>query len=446
MSLPSQAQDDDSEWEYEYDASETESFYVTVDVSSAAQQIRATKKHGPPLHVSSQPQGYSGQDSSGATLPIDPALQSLNTTKQPTFVDPQDRIQVLDLHTKNPLISYNGKIYSCTWGSTIGTDVFLASSTSLANDNETITPILSFPNVSIIGTSCINLMAKPTTITPRNDAPQPQPAPTGSLTNPSKPIALIEDNSPLPPVPTSPQHFPTRDTHPYQRPFKIPLSPTAANDRRAQTSFLESLINIKAAKGETDQVTVHSTKSNQGTGWRVQRRLAEEAAELDGDGDEDEDEDEDVEAMNLNYPDPQKMQLGVTPQLAATTETQTSPVTPSPTKRGRYGPRGPYGPRGSTPRRIGRPRGGRTRKGQGAGGLFRDYVPSVGDPMGADIRAGGGDSTPSRWEDVERTTVGPVEGEDRGRDDVAGAGAGALESGGMGREGEDDGDVRMEDV
>ena len=452
---PFEKQDEDSDWEYEYEETETEvgfvanvqapcteddqSFYVTVDVSSASQHGRAPKKNDPLFPSSSNFQSHNGQAEPSTAIPIDPALQGTSPASQAPLEKPQDqrsqdRIQILDLHTKNPLISYHDRIYACNWASTIGTDIFLASPESLlgaSGDGEKVTPIYNSSNVSIIGTSCINLTARPTTITPRNDAPQPQPLPTDPTTETMQVPTSLDPDPPPPSSPANPADTTLAPPSPTQnQPHKIPLPYDAGNTSRAQASFLESLMAIKASKGETDQVTVHATKQNHGTGWRVQRRLAEEeaeAAELEAHRSSSSSGD-DEEIMDLAYPDLPSMRSTGTDATAGAAEPGENPpqaLRPSDGKGGR--------PRGSRGRaRVGRPpRTTYRRKGVKAGGLFRDYVPDAGDTVGADIRAVGGDSTPSRWEDVE----GQVR-----RISEADAVGGMVE-----REG-GDGDVRMEDV
>ncbi|KAL9576755.1 MAG: hypothetical protein Q9203_007677, partial [Teloschistes exilis] len=170
QSFSAAVQDEESDWEYEYDETATESFYVTIDCSSNSHQTRAPKKpKTPPKDANSAPaeqqqqedqeqedegdsaeserdssptkQNQQKQASSQETSAIDPALlvqdpdldgslsPSSPTTRTntpapqaPPQPDPTTRIQILDLHTPNPLISYNSQLHICTWASTIGTD------------------------------------------------------------------------------------------------------------------------------------------------------------------------------------------------------------------------------------------------------------------------------------------------------------------------------------
>lgn len=415
---------------------------MTVDVSSASQHGRAPKKNDPLFPSSSNSQSHNGQAGPSPAIPIDPALQDTSPTSQPPLEKPQDqrpqdRIQILDLHTKNPLISYHDRIYACNWASTIGTDIFLASPESLlaaSGNGEKINPIYNSSKVSIIGTSCINLTARPTTITPRNDAPQPQPLPTDPTTETMQVPTSLERDPPQPPSPANPADTTLTPPSPTQnQPHKIPLPYDAGNTSRAQASFLESLMAIKASKGETDQVTVHATKQNHGTGWRVQRRLAEEleAAELEASSSSSSSGGDDEETVDLAYPDLPSMRSAgadATAGAAEPGENYSQALRPSAGKGGRGGR-----PRGSRGRaRVGRPpKTTYRRKGVKAGGLFRDYVPDAGDTVGADIRAVGGDGTPSRWEEVE--------GQVRRISEVDAVG-------GMVEREEGDGDVSMEDV
>ena len=111
---------------------------------------------------------------------------------------------------------------------------------------------------------------------------------------------------------------------------------------------------MKAAKGETDEVTVYAQRTNQGSGWRSQQhaiaeRRASEAAE-------DREPEEGIIRSTLN-------------------------------RRGRIG----------RPKRgTWRTSGPRTAK----GGLFRDYRPQLWDPEGADI-SNKSSRTLESWDQVE---------------------------------------------
>ena len=241
---------------------------------------------------------------------------------EPALSGPEDRIQILDLHTQNPIVSYRNQMYSCEWTSTLGTDLLLTTPTPDFSH-----PVLrEKPDVSVLAASSIKLMGRPAQIANRHgakeDGQQSPPAPETSTTSAN----------------TASAENPTL--------FKIPLGPTPSRARQKQANFLERFMAIKAKKGEKDNVTIHTQKVNQGSGWRSQRK-ASEAIE---DGDDE--------------------------------------TTTKQSRRGRATTGRPLGSR--------RHRGPRTAK----GGLFRDYRPQLWDTPGADIRVGHS-STPESWGQLE---------------------------------------------
>lgn len=356
------AEEDDSKFEYEYHETETEvsescplqistdvladgdcqSFYVTLDITSAADynNPRTKKKKPdlpppklPPPTTSIAPTVHVAPENAGPSRPPEtpvpetPAPMDLDQIPgQPdqelSPPQPIDRIQVLDLHTPNPLISYRNQMYSCEWTSTLGTDLLL---TTPAPDFSH--PVLrEKPHVSVLAASSIKLMGRPAQIATRHSTEEggqsSTPAPESSIASAN--TASLEKATP----------------------FKIPLGATPSRARQTQANFLERLIAIKAKKGEKDSVTVYSQKVNQGTGWRNQRKASEAV------------EDEEDE------------------------------TTPKQSRRRR-----------ST---TGRPRGSRRMKGPrtAKGGLFRDYRPQLWDTPEVDITAGPS-LTPESWDQLE---------------------------------------------
>ena len=303
---------------------------MTLDISAAADYNRLGPKKTKKKKPTTPPPG--AQDSveppettvleTPAPIDIEPTLEQ--PEEDLSLSEPPDRVQILDLHTHNPLISYRNQLYSCEWTSTLGTDVILT-----APQPDFPHPILrEKPNVFVLATSSIKLMGQPVQIASRQGNEAGAPASTLAHETP----------------PTDPAEPP---------PVKIPLGETPSRARQNQANFLERLIAIKAKKGERDNVTVYSQKTNQGSGWRSQRK-ASEAFE--------DDDDDDGEGE------------------------------PAPKQSARGRGKGSGGrPKGSR-----RTIGPRTAK----GGLFRDYRPQLWDKPGADIRAGPS-STPERWSQLE---------------------------------------------
>ena len=248
-----------------------QSFYVTLDISSAMDHSnpRTKKKNPDPLppkcpqpETSIAPTTPMAQDGAGPSDPQEGSIAEIlapmdidqtlcQTEGGPSFPEPKDRIQIADLHTQNPLISYQNQLYSCEWTSTLGTDLLLIDPA----------PGFSHPvlreklNVSLLAASSIKLMGRSAQIANRHKAEA-----GGQSSTPAPENSMTAANTIHPEIDTQ---------------VKIPLGPEPSRARQTQANFLERLIGIKAKKGEKDSVTVYSQKVNQGTGWRSQRKASE---------------------------------------------------------------------------------------------------------------------------------------------------------------------------
>lgn len=319
-----------------------QSFYVTLDVSSAADYNKLrTKKKKPD---SPQPKLPQSTGSNAPTSPValdnaapseppetliqvTPALIDIDgapsqAEEEASHSESETRIQILDLHTLNPLISYQNRLYSCGWTSTLGTDLLLTAPAPEFSHQV----LREQPNVSVLAASRIKLMGRPARIASRLSANE-----VSQRSTPAPDSSIASANA-------ASQEKATQ--------VKIPLGATPSRARQNQANFLERLIAIKAKKGEKDSVTVHAQKVNQGTGWRSQRKASEAIEDEEGE------------------------------------------TTPKQSRSERS--------RGGRPRGSRRTGGARTAK----GGLFRDYRPQLWDTAGADIRAGPS-STPQSWDQLE---------------------------------------------
>ncbi len=260
-----------------------QSFYVTLDISSTMDYNNPRtkkKKPDPPPPQLPQPtteitttslvtqgnadlSGPPGTPIAETPVPmdIDPALDQPEEEDEDEEEEEKeedislpalkDRIQILDLHTGNPLISYQNQIFSCYWTSTLGTDILLTA--PVADFSH---PILrEKPNVSILAASTIKLMGRTAQLATRHSEGE-----GGQSSTPAPETPTTSGN------PTDPEKA---------TPVKIPLGPLPSRARQKQASFLERLIAIKAKKGEKDNVTVYTKKVNQGSGWRSQRKDSE---------------------------------------------------------------------------------------------------------------------------------------------------------------------------
>ena len=246
--------------------------------------------------------------------------------------EPEDRIQILDFHSPNPIISYQNQIYSCEWTSTIGTDVLLTA----PGPNDPHPVLRQGPGVSVLAATSLKLSGRPVQL----DSRQPTSSEKQSHGHKSAP-----DSSSQPRKISDSKQVTS---------VKIPDGLTPNRARQNQANFLQRFIAVKAAKGETDEVTVYAQRTNQGSGWRSQQHaVAERRASETG---EDGELEEGIRRLPSN-------------------------------RRGRIG----------RPRRgAWRTSGPRTAK----GGLFRDYRPQLWDTEGADI-TNHSTRTPESWDQFE---------------------------------------------
>ena len=368
--VTSVAEEDDSEWEYEYHETETEvgsqpsteklaltntlqTFYVTLDLSSLSTYLRPKRNVDvtvPDLKPAVQTSATGGFGSNSNTAAgIRRAATAAGSSDNDGIAasatngddqvgppqQPEDRIQILDFHSLNPIVSYQNQIYSCEWTSTIGTDILLT-----APEPDDRHPVLrQGPGVSVLAATSLKLSGRPVQLDSRLPTSSEiqshdHKSATGSSSQPNE----ILDGKQVTSV-------------------KIPDGLTPNRARQNQANFLQRFIAVKAAKGETDEVTVYAQRTNQGSGWRSQQHaIAERRASEAG---EDRELEEGIRRLPSN-------------------------------RRGRVG----------RPRRgAWRTSGPRTAK----GGLFRDYRPQLWDTEGADIT---NDSTRTQeswdqFEDVE---------------------------------------------
>ena len=151
-------------------------------------------------------------------------------------------IQILDLHTENPVVSYNGLFYSCQWAQNIGTELLFT-----AHDPSNPLPVLrSLPgDVDLLAASSARIISEPATLEPK-----------------------------FTPRPNIPRRGKSHLAGLYKQ---LGRSRVAQAQRSGQINFLERLIDIKQEKGEEDLVTVNVQKRLTNAMWKVQLREEREA-------------------------------------------------------------------------------------------------------------------------------------------------------------------------
>ena len=190
----------------------------------------------------------------------------------------EDKIQILDFHSRNPLISYEGQIYSCAWSTTIGTDVLLTHPSTTIS----FTPELKLKDVNVLATTGIKLLGTPVQLVPKHNASTKSSTrkaeaaainnvleqrerqaeatqqdgddvPMSDVARGKQPVRLREDETPRPPV---------------FEPLRLPIGPQNGRAKNLQARFLERIANAKARKGDTDKVILSTKQKHTGSGWR----------------------------------------------------------------------------------------------------------------------------------------------------------------------------------
>ncbi|MCJ1397888.1 hypothetical protein MMC11_001084 [Xylographa trunciseda] len=277
----------DSEWEYEYHDTETESFFVTLDLPSAP-STKKRKRTENSTDTPTTPNNASTQIPDRDTAFPDPFGPKADLAASP---DPENRIQILDLHTREPVISYKNQTYTCQWTSTIGTDILLTP----PDPAPPFPPLYEGPGFNVLATTNIKLVGEPVQLIPHTKG---QPGPTPSL--PSAPTAssftattqpsLTEHSTAqadeshistttdsaiafVSPYAASPatieQPKPQRLRAAPATPSRLAVSTGMSSARQSQGRFLDSLTALKAARGEQDEVLLHHRRRPNDSGWKT---------------------------------------------------------------------------------------------------------------------------------------------------------------------------------
>ncbi|OCT46333.1 hypothetical protein CLCR_01275 [Cladophialophora carrionii] len=168
--------DDEDEYEYEYDENETETFFVDIDLSSLNPGARPNDGAiSMPRTVTPAKRKIDGS----STNTVNPDEPSPDTAGDPTgearvtpMQEPQDtpahvaasdqdrlqpfqsRVQILDLDSVNPIVSYQGEVYSCNWSDMVGTNMFFTYPETI----DAAEALRSTDDYSLIGISRIKLV------------------------------------------------------------------------------------------------------------------------------------------------------------------------------------------------------------------------------------------------------------------------------------------------
>ncbi|OOF90280.1 hypothetical protein ASPCADRAFT_179386 [Aspergillus carbonarius ITEM 5010] len=229
--------DPDSDYEYEYHPTETETVYLTLDLTSLHGPIRPPRRRDSSSHSTTTPSNPSHHDEPDA------ALSSAEADANPST----DRVQILALHTPNPIISYQNQIFSGSWADQIGTELLFSrpehphDATEMEMSNPVI-PLRQTKNYDLLAANSVKILGRKANL-------------ISSSSNVYAPDAsAAQDPAETSATTTTTSAGVVRKTAPQTN----------------QARFLERLAGLKRSKGETDSVRMtFSTKRMQNLEDRV---------------------------------------------------------------------------------------------------------------------------------------------------------------------------------
>ncbi|KAI0399824.1 hypothetical protein F4802DRAFT_587847 [Xylaria palmicola] len=240
--------DDGSEWEYEYSTTETETFYVTLDLSTAdfrAQEqaknqvfpsrgswqthkasemflnrrkaTNQTSHHSPPSSAASSDAERDDDDRPGNSLGDQHGRRPSTREDDEDFAN-RERVQILELHSENPIISYKGRVFSGQWCENTTTELLMTR-----HDDHNPLPVLRHldEGVDLLAASSSRITVTEQKFKPKASERERQRA------SAHLPQTVIP-----------------------------PVDLKASQERIDQRNFLADLIALKRRKGEVDDVTV----------------------------------------------------------------------------------------------------------------------------------------------------------------------------------------------
>ena len=170
-------------------------------------------------------------------IDIDAAIQNTPDAAQtPTGNAAQaNDIQILDVHGANPMVSYQNQIYHCTWSDMVGTIMFFSKGDAGSEGED----LLSTDDFHLINTSRIKLIGQKARLTAKPGRKRQRQVEEDA----SDVILAHVDHDESTPMVGGESLGEIRTTN-----------PKTNADIKRQAAFLEKLMDIKRAKGESDSV------------------------------------------------------------------------------------------------------------------------------------------------------------------------------------------------
>lgn len=160
-------------------------------------------------------------------------------------------IQVLDLHSDNPIISYKGRIFSGNWASNIGTELVFGAHDEVADRG--LPYLRTLPGgVDLMAASSARILTIPADLRPkklRSGSRSGTPSGAGASATQS---AFWHQVQPFQNRRTQPDRYRSLRR---EAGIEIPIAHDKHGRRKPQARFLENLMAIKRRRGEMDEAT-----------------------------------------------------------------------------------------------------------------------------------------------------------------------------------------------
>lgn len=246
---------EEDDWEYEYDTTDTEDFFIPLDLANvpgAQVPLVSQGRPGHPTLLKSRLRALNAAQGQPAEF----STAIANGQEDATM----GQVQLTGLHTDNPLVMYNGQLLSCHWASTIGTDMFFVKPDSNVGE-----PIRSLPSVDLVSLGSAKLMAKAASLRPRDELFEDDES-GGQQEGAEKDTSSSNNND------NTSQDVISEIS--YEEPRAI-----SETTQPVTTTFLSKLNLAKAKRGETTRLVTSSTAE----GTRLVAEPAREASQPPGD-------------------------------------------------------------------------------------------------------------------------------------------------------------------
>jgi TFIIIC subunit triple barrel domain len=230
-----------------------QTFYLNLDLTSHHGPIRPPRKRQEDNTSSHEASGV--MDETASTNASADAYTPLDSAE--TETPSSERIQILGLHTCNPIVSYHNQIFSCSWADQIGTELVF-SRPETDPDTDAPTPLQQGLDFDLLAANSVNLLGR-----------------RANITSSSEP-GLVQDRG------FEPSSGVSAETVPTSQMAGSTSVPRRVVPETYQGQFIQRLQDVKVAKGETDTVrTVMSSRrtlniaDRLGAWARTEARVAE---------------------------------------------------------------------------------------------------------------------------------------------------------------------------